>query len=105
MLLIENYNKIENQTFWTNSNTQEWGVGKIEENKYNYQIAVLPKDSVTGIFALSGAIVYTLQRVSDMPEGYKMLNTKNNRVALVRRDNLEFGNFLLELMIQTSLNT
>ena len=104
MLTIENYKKIENQYFWTNSNTQEWVVSKIEQNTYNYQMVVMPKDSVTGIFSLSGAIVYTLQRVSDTPDGYKIINTKNKRVAWVRKHNLELGNFLLELMIQTSLN-
>ena len=105
MLTIQNYKRIENQYFWTKSNTQEWSVSKINENSYNYQMVVLPKDSVTGIFALSGAIVYTLQRVSDNPDGYKITNSKNKRIAWVRKDNLEFGNFLLELMIQTSLNT
>ena len=105
MLTIQNYKRIQNETFWTKSNTQEWSVGRIDENPYNYQIVVLPKDIDTNAFSISGAIVYTLQRVSDTPDGYKLLNTKNNRLALVRRDNLEFGNFLLELMIQTSLNT
>ena len=105
MLLIENYKRIEAQTFWTKSNTQEWNVSKIVENTYNYQIVVLPKDDDTNAFSISGAIVYTLQRVSNTPDGYKILNTKNKREAWVRKDNLEFGNFLLELMIQTSLNT
>ena len=105
MLTIQNYKRIQNETFWTKSNTQEWSVGRIDENPYNYQIVVLPKDDDTNAFSISGAIVYTLQRVSDTPDGYKLLNTKNNRLALVRRDNLEFGNFILELMIQTSLNT
>ena len=105
MLLIENYKRIEKQTFWTNSNTQEWIVAKIEETQYTYQIAVLPKDSMLGIFAISGAIVYELKRKSDTPDGYRMINTKNKREVWVRRENLEFGNFLLELMIQTSLNT
>lgn len=105
MLTIENYKKIENQKFWTKSNTQEWIVARIEETQNNYQIAVLPKDNVAGIFALSGGIAYKLQRVSDMPEGYKITNSKNKRVALVRRENLTLDNFLLELMIQTSLNT
>ena len=105
MLTIQNYKRIEGQTFWTKSNTQEWSVSEINENAYNYQMVVLPKDSVTGIFALTGAIVYTLQRISDTPDGYKIMNSKNKRVAWVRRDNLELGNFLLELMIQTSLNT
>lgn len=105
MLTIENYKRIQNEKVWTKSNTQEWIVARIDENKYNYQITVLPKDDDSGIFVLSKAIVYTLQRVSDTPDGYKLLNTKNNRLALVRRDNLEFGNFILELMIQTSLNT
>ena len=105
MLTIENYKRIQNETFWTKSNTQEWSVGRIDENKYNYQITVLPKDDDSGIFVLSKAIVYTLQRTKKNRRGYLMLNTKNNRLALVRRDNLEFGNFILELMIQTSLNT
>ena len=105
MLKIENYKKIEAQTFWTKSNTQEWTIGRIEENGYNYQIVVLPKDDDTNAFSISGAIVYTLQRVSDTPDGYKILNTKNKREAWVRKDNLTFDNFLLELMIQTSLNT
>ena len=105
MLLIENYKRIQNETFWTKSNTQEWSVGRIDENKYNYQIAVLPKDDDSGIFVLSKAIVYTLQRTKKNRRGYLMLNTKNNRVALVTESNLTFDNFLLELMIQTSLNT
>ena len=105
MLTIENYKRIEAQTFWTKSNTQEWTIGRIEENQYNYQIVVLPKDIDTNAFSISGAIVYTLQRVSDTPDGYKILNTKNKREAWVRKDNLEFRNFILELMIQTSLNT
>ena len=105
MLTIENYKRIQNETFWTNSNTQEWSVGRIDENKYNYQIAVLPKDDDSGIFVLSKAIVYTLQRTKKNRRGYKLLNTINKREAWVRKDNLGFGNFLLELMIQTSLNT
>lgn len=105
MLTIENYKKIENQKFWTKSNTQEWVVARVDEEQNSYQIAVLPKDNVMGTFALSGAIVYKLQRVSDIPEGYKITNSKNKRVALVRRENLNLDNFLLELMIQTALNT
>ena len=34
-----------------------------------------------------------------------MTNSKNDRVALVTEGNLEFDNFILELLIQTGLNT
>lgn len=105
MLTIQNYKKILNQSFWTNSNTQEWGVTKVQELQDSYQILVIPKDSMTGIFVLSGAIVYGLQRESYNPDGYKMFNSKNIREAWVRRENLTIDNFLLELTIQTSLNT
>ena len=105
MLLIQNYKRIQDEKFWTKSNTQEWIVARIDENKYNYQIAVLPKDDDSGIFVLSRAIVYTLQRTKKNRRGYLMLNTKNNRVALVTESNLTFDNFILELLIQTSLNT
>jgi len=105
MLLIENYTKLENQTFWTKSNTQEWIVITVEENQNEYSFLVLPKDNVTGVSVLTKGIVYTLFRESDNPDGYKMINNRNQRKAWVRKDNLELGNFLLELMIQTSLNT
>ena len=104
MLTIQNYKRIQNKTFWTNSDTQEWNIARIDENHYNYQIAVLPKDDDSGIFVLSRAIVYTLQRTKKNRRGYLMLNTKNNRVALVTESNLTFDNFILELLIQTSLN-
>ena len=105
MLTIENYKRIEGESFWTKSNTQEWNVSRIAENANEYQIIVLPKDIDTNIFSIGGAIVYRLQRVSNTPDGYELTNTKNKRRAWVRTDNLEFGNFILELMIQTALNT
>jgi hypothetical protein len=105
MLLIENHTKLEKQTFCTKSNTQEWIVSTVEENQNGYSFLVVPKDDLTGVYAISGAIVYTLFRESDNPDGYKMINTRNTRQVWVRKDNLTFDNFLLELMIQTALNT
>ena len=104
MLTIENYKNLEGATFWTNSDTQEWNIARIDENQYNYQIAVLPKDEDSGVFVLSKAIVYTLQRVSNTPDRYRMINTKNKREAWVTKSNLGFDNFILELLIQTTLN-
>ncbi len=97
--------KIENQTFWTNSDTQEWIVAKIEENPNDYKIAVMPNDNQIQMYVISKSIIYTLQRTKKNRRGYLMLNTKNNRVALVTESNLTFDNFILELLIQTSLNT
>lgn len=105
MLKIQNYKKIESITFWTKSNTQEWIVSRIVETPDEYQMAVLPKDELTGVYSIAGGIVYGLKRVSNNPDSYKMFNSKNIREAWVTRENLTIDNFLLELMIQTSLNT
>lgn len=104
MITIQNYKRIEGVTFRTKSNTQEWSISKIEQNTHNYQMVVLPKDSMTGISVLSEIVVYTLQRVSDTPDGYKMINTKNKREVWVNKDNLTLDSFVQELMIQTELN-
>lgn len=105
MLLIENYKRIQNETFWTKSDTQEWIVAKIEENLNDYKMAVMPLDREFQIYVISKSIIYTLKRTKKNRRGYLMLNTKNNRVALVTESNLTFDNFILELMIQTALNT
>ena len=105
MLTIENYIKLQNKTFWTNSDTQEWIVAKIEENPNDYKIAVMPLDNELKIYVISKSIIYTLKRTKKNRRGYLMLNTKNNRVALVTESNLTFDNFILELLIQTAQNT
>jgi len=55
MLLIENHTKLEKQTFWTKSNTQEWIVSTVEENQNGYSFLVVPKDDLTGVYAISGS--------------------------------------------------
>lgn len=105
MLTIQNYKNLENKTFTTKSGKQEWIVARIEENLNDYKIAVMPLDREFQIYVISKSIIYTLKRTKKNRRGYLMLNTKNNRVALVTVSNLTFKNFELELMIQTALNT
>jgi len=105
MLTIQNYIKLQNKKFWTKSDTQEWIVAKIEENLNDYKMAVMPLDNELKIYVISKSIIYTLKRTKKNRRGYEMTNSKNNRVALVTESNLEFDNFILELLIQTGLNT
>lgn len=105
MLTIQNYKNLENKTFWTKSDTQEWIVSRIEENPNDYKMAVMPLDNDYQIYVISKSIIYTLQRTKRNRRGYEMINSKNDRVALVTKSNLTFKNFELELMIQTALNT
>jgi hypothetical protein len=105
MLTIENYKNLENKTFWTKSDTQEWIVSRIEETLNDYKIAVMPLDSEFQMYVISKAIIYTLKRNKKNRRGYEMINSKNDRVALVTESNLTFDNFILELLIQTALNT
>ena len=105
MLTIQNYIKLQNKKFWTKSDTQEWIVAQIEENLNDYKMAVMPLDNELKIYVISKSIIYTLKRTKKNRRGYEMTNSKNNRVALVTESNLEFDNFILELLIQTGLNT
>ena len=105
MLTIENYIKLLNKKFETKSGKQEWIVANIVESETSYSIAVMPLDYQHGIYVIAKAIVYNLERVSNTPDGYKIINTSNKRKAWVSKSNLTFDNFLLELMIQTALNT
>lgn len=105
MLTIENYIKLQNKTFWTNSDTQEWIVSQIEENLNDYKMAVMPSDNQIQMYVISKSIIYTLKRTKKNRRGYEMINSKNDRVALVTESNLTFDNFILELLIQTALNT
>ena len=105
MLTIENYKNLENKTFWTKSDTQEWIVAKIEENLNDYKMAVMPLDNEFQMYVISKSIIYTLKRTKKNRRGYEMINSKNDRVALVTESNLTFDNFILELLIQTALNT
>lgn len=105
MLTIQNYIKLQNKKFWTKSDTQEWIVAQIEENLNDYKMAVMPLDDELKIYVISKSIIYTLKRTKKNRRGYEMTNSKNNRVALVTESNLEFDNFILELLIQTGLNT
>ena len=105
MLTIENYKNLENKTFWTKSDTQEWIVAKIEENLNDYKMAVMPLDNEFQMYVISKSIIYTLKRIKKNRRGYEMTNSKNDRVALVTESNLTFDNFILELLIQTGLNT
>ena len=105
MLTIQNYIKLQNKKFWTKSDTQEWIVAQIEENLNDYKMAVMPLDNELKIYVMSKSIIYTLKRTKKNRRGYEMTNSKNDRVALVTESNLEFDNFILELLIQTALNT
>jgi len=105
MLTIQNYIKLQNKKFWTKSDTQEWIVAQIEENLNDYKMAVMPLDNELKIYVISKSIIYTLKRTKKNRRGYEMTNSKNDRVALVTESNLEFDNFILELLIQTGLNT
>ena len=105
MLTIQNYIKLQNKKFWTKSDTQEWIVAQIEENLNDYKMAVMPLDNELKIYVISKPIIYTLKRTKKNRRGYEMTNSKNDRVALVTESNLEFDNFILELLIQTGLNT
>ena len=105
MLTIQNYIKLLNKKFWTKSDTQEWIVAQIEENLNDYKMAVMPLDNELKIYVISKSIIYTLKRTKKNRRGYEMTNSKNDRVALVTESNLEFDNFILELLIQTGLNT
>lgn len=105
MLTIQNYIKLQNKKFWTKSDTQEWIVAQIEENLNDYKMAVMPLDNELKIYVISKSIIYTLKRTKKNRRGYEMINSKNDRVALVTESNLEFDNFILELLIQTGLNT
>ena len=105
MLTIQNYIKLLNKKFTTKSGKQEWIVANIVESEKYYSIAVMPLDYQTGIYVIAKGIVYNLERLSNTPDGYKIINSKNKRKAWVSKGNLTFDNFLLELMIQTALNT
>ena len=105
MLTIENYIKLYNKKFETKSVKQEWIVANIVESEKYYSIAVMPFDYEHGIYVIAQGIVYNLERVSNTPDGYKIINSKNVRKAWVSKSSLTFDNFLLELIIQTSLNT
>ena len=105
MITIQNYIKLQNKKFWTKSDTQEWIVAQIEENLNDYKMAVMPLDNELKIYVISKSIIYTLKRTKKNRRGYEMTNSKNDRVALVTESNLEFDNFILELLIQTGLNT
>ena len=107
MLTIQNYKDLKSYTFTIKSGW-EWLVYDIEEYDDQYSIAILPYEPQYRTWAVSGAIVYTLDRApSKVPfwpiHKYKLTNNKDGRVRYIPSQDLTRRNFELELGIQTAL--
>jgi hypothetical protein len=103
MLTIKNYHKLQNKNFMAKSGQPGWIVSHIVEKETEYQIVVMPWDGMA--YSIQHAIVYRLERKVNEHGHYNMHSSKNDRIPMVWKSNLTLDNFILELGIQTGLNT
>lgn len=107
MLTIQNYKELKGYTFTIKSGW-EWLVHDIEQRADSYIVAVLPYEPNYHTWAVSGAVIYYLDRMATTNIGvsdgrYKLTNNKDNRVRYMPTMDLTLTNFQLELGIQTAL--
>ena len=107
MLTIYNLHKLKDYTF-TIKIDMEWRVMEVQESKEAYTIAVLSMDKPTGVYSLSGAILYKLDRRARangvlLMGRYALTNSIDKRIQYMPSTNLTLKNFELELAIQTAL--